>query len=202
MIATVVVALVFFFVADLVYVIDHYFVHHDRARYKVTHGRHHRRYNGKKDGPQLDEYEFSTYSSAALVSILGMSVISLLTGNIGFFAGAVLKYIHSLVFHCYQHGWWGDVPLRKQNLEAPKRTWGVASARYHAFHHSHPDEPVFTYAESWAGFDRILEALHPRIVRYTVDRESHVRGAAGARGAREHGAGPGEAHGEPHQGAT
>jgi hypothetical protein len=181
MVATLVAAVAFFFVADLVYVLDHYFVHHDRARYKVTHGRHHRRYNGKKDAPQLDEYEFSTYSSAALVSMLGMSVLSLLTGNPGFFLGAFLKYLHSLVFHCYQHGWWGDVPLRKQNLGAPARTWGLASARYHAFHHSHPDEPLFTYAESWAGFDRILEAAHPWLVRYTADRTTHIRTAFGER---------------------
>jgi hypothetical protein len=179
MLSTILAALAFFFVADMVYVADHYLVHHDRARYKVTHGRHHRRYNGRKDGPQLDEYEFSTYSSAALVSILGMSVVSLLTGNIGFFAGAVLKYIHSLLFHCYQHGWWSETPLRKQNLEAPTRSWGLASARYHAYHHSHPDEPVFTYAESWAGFDRILEALHPWLVRFTVEGVSHTRGEGG-----------------------
>jgi sterol desaturase/sphingolipid hydroxylase (fatty acid hydroxylase superfamily) len=178
MFATAVAAFAFFFVADLVYVADHYLVHHDRARYKVTHGRHHRRYNGKKDGPQLNEYEFSTYSSAALVSILGMSVVSLLTGNAGFFLGAVLKYVHSLVFHCYQHGWWGPTPLRKQGLRAPTRSWGMASARYHAFHHSNPDEPLFTYAESWAGFDRILEALHPWLVRFTVDGVSHSRSRA------------------------
>lgn len=179
MLSTILAAVAFFFVADMVYVADHYLVHHDRVRYKVTHGRHHRRYNGKKDGPQLDEYELSTYSSAALVSILGMSVVSLLTGNVGFFIGAVLKYAHSLVFHCYQHRWWSATPLRKQNLAAPTRTWGLASARYHAYHHSHPDEPVFTYAESWAGFDRILEALHPWLVRYTVEGVSHVRGEGG-----------------------
>ncbi len=178
MFSTVLAAVAFFFVADMVYALDHYLVHHDRARYKVTHGRHHARYNGKKDGPQLNAYEFSTYSSAAIVSMMGMSMLSLLTGNPGFFLGALLKYIHSLVFHCYQHGWWGDVPLRKQRLEAPRRTWGIASARYHAFHHTHPDEPIFTYAESWAGFDRILEALHPWLVRRTVDRTSHVRNAA------------------------
>ena len=175
MLSTIVAALAFFFVADLVYVADHYFVHHDKARYKVTHGRHRRRYNGVKDGPQLNEYEFSTYSSAALVSILGMSVVSLLTGNAGFFLGAVLKYAHSLLFHCYQHGWWGPVPLRKQHLGAPERTWGIASARYHAFHHSNPDEPVFTYAETWAGFDRLLERAHPWLVRFTVDGASHIR---------------------------
>jgi hypothetical protein len=189
MLATIVAAFAFFFVADLVYVADHYFVHHDRARYKVTHGRHHRRYNGKKDGPQLDDYEFSTYSSAALVSILGMSVVSLLTGNAGFFLGAVLKYVHSLIFHCYQHGWWGATPLRKQGLAAPKRSWGMASARYHAFHHSNPDEPVFTYAESWAGFDRILETIHPWLVRFTVDGVSHARdrGLAAGEGLRDEG---------------
>jgi Fatty acid hydroxylase superfamily len=175
MLLELILAAAFFFVADLVYVADHYLVHHDRARYKVTHGRHHRRYNGKKDGPQLDAYELSTYSSAALISTLGMSVLSLLTGHIGFFAGAVLKYLHSLVFHCYQHGWWGEVPVRRLDLPPPRRSWGIASARYHAYHHSHPDEAVFTYAESWAGFDRILEALHPWLVRYTADGTSHVR---------------------------
>lgn len=40
----------FFVVADLVYALDHYFVHHDPARYRATHSRHHRRYNGRKDG--------------------------------------------------------------------------------------------------------------------------------------------------------
>ncbi len=190
MISVVVAAVAFFFVADLVYALDHYFVHHDRARYKVTHGRHHARYNGKKDGPQLNAYEFSTYSSAAIVSMMGMSLLSLLTGNVGFFLGAFLKYVHSLVFHCYQHGWWGAVPLRKQKLSAPRRTWGIASAHYHAFHHTHPDEPVFTYAESWAGFDRILEAAHPWLVRRTVDGVSHTRSAVAA-------APTGDADGQP-----
>lgn len=177
MISTLVATVAFFFVADVVYAIDHYLVHHDRARYKVTHGNHHRRYNGRKDAPQLDRYEFSTYTSAAVVSMLGMSVLSLLSGNPGFFLGAALKYVHSLVFHCYQHGWWGEVPLRKQALPAATRSWGMASARYHAYHHSHPDDRVFTYAESWAGFDRILERLHPWLVRFTVDGTTHVRGA-------------------------
>lgn len=57
----------------------------------------------------------------------------------------------------------------------------MASARYHAFHHSHPDDRIFTYAESWAGFDRILELLHPWLVRFTVDRAAHVRTVQGAR---------------------
>jgi sterol desaturase/sphingolipid hydroxylase (fatty acid hydroxylase superfamily) len=172
---TVVAAAAFCVIADFVYVVDHYLVHHDRARYKVTHGRHHRRYNGVKDSVQLNGYELSTYSSAALVSMLGMSVLSLLSGNWGFLGGAVLKYIHTLLFHCYQHGWWGQVPLRKQQLGPPSRGWGISSARYHAFHHSHPDNPIFTYSESWSGWDRILEALHPWLVRHTVDGASHVR---------------------------
>jgi hypothetical protein len=175
MLSTILAAAAFCFIADLVYVVDHYFVHHDRARYKLTHGVHHRRYNGKKDGPQLDHYELSTYSSAALLSMMGTSVLSLLSGNWGFFAGAVLKYAHTLLFHCYQHKWWGEVPLKKQGIAAPRRSWGISSARYHAYHHSHPDEAIFTYSESWSGFDRILEALHPWLVRYTVDGKSHVR---------------------------
>ena len=130
----------FFFVADLVYAVDHYFVHHDRQRYRVTHGRHHRRYNGKKDGPQLDVYELSTYGSAALMSMAIASVVSLMTGNPGFVLGAVFKFAHSLLFHLYQHGWWREVPLRRQQLGVPRRSWLIASAKYHAFHHSHPDD--------------------------------------------------------------
>lgn len=159
----------FFFVADLVYAVDHYFVHHDRERYRATHSRHHRRYNGAKDAPQLDNYELSTYGTAAVMYVAISSVLSLLTGNPGFFIGAVLKFGHTLLFHLYQHGWWGAVPVRKQDLGAPKRTWGFASARYHAFHHSHPEDRIFTYSESWAGFDRILELVHPWLYRFTAD---------------------------------
>lgn len=178
---TVLACAAFFFVADLVYAIDHYLVHHDRERYRVTHGRHHRRYNGKKDAAQLDAYELSTYGSAAIMTIAITSVLSLTTGNPGFLLGAVLKFAHTLLFHWYQHRWWGEVPLRQQHLDAPKRSWLMASARYHAFHHSHPDDRIFTYAESWAGFDRILELLHPWLVRFTVDRAAHVRTVQGAR---------------------
>ncbi len=163
----------FFVIADFVYAVDHYFVHHDRQRYRVTHGRHHRRYNGKKDAAHLDGYEMSTYGSAALMTMGLTSVASLMTGNPGFFIGAVLKFVHTLVFHLYQHGWWSKVPVRQQKLEPPRRTWGLASARYHAFHHSHPDDGVFTYAESWAGFDRVLEILHPWLVRFTADGARH-----------------------------
>jgi hypothetical protein len=170
----------FFFIADLVYAVDHYMVHHDRERYRATHGRHHRRYNGKKDAAQLDSYELSTYGSAAVMTMAITSVVSLMTGNPGFFIGAVLKFIHTLLFHVYQHGWWSAVPLRQQKLGAPKRSWLIASAKYHAFHHSHPDDRVFTYAESWAGFDRVLEALHPWLVRFTADGASHVRSESGA----------------------
>ena len=172
----------FFFVADLVYAVDHYLVHHDRERYRVTHGRHHRRYNGRKDAAQLDAYELSTYGSAAIMTIAITSVLSLMTGNPGFLLGAALKFVHTLLFHLYQHRWWGAVPLRQQHLGAPKRTWLIASAKYHAFHHSHPDDRIFTYAESWAGFDRLLELLHPWLVRFTVDGAAHVRTAPGARG--------------------
>jgi hypothetical protein len=159
----------FFFCADFAYTLDHYLVHHDRERYRRTHGRHHRRYNGAKDAPQLDEYELTTYTSAAVVSMATMSALSLMTGNFGFFVGALAKYVHSLVLHLYQHRWWGAVPLRKQNLGRPRRHWGLVSARTHAFHHSHPDDATFTYAETWAGFDRILEWAHPHLVRFTAD---------------------------------
>ncbi|HSO34804.1 MAG TPA: sterol desaturase family protein [Labilithrix sp.] len=171
----------FFFVADLVYAVDHYLVHHDRERYRVTHGRHHRRYNGKKDAPQLDAYELSTYGSAAIMTVAITSVLSLGTGNPGFLLGAVLKFVHTLLFHLYQHRWWREIPLRQQHLGAPKRTWRIASAKYHAFHHSHPDDAIFTYAESWAGFDRLLELLHPWLVRFTVDGAAHVRTLEGER---------------------
>jgi hypothetical protein len=155
--------------SDLVYTLDHYFVHHDRERYRQGHARHHRRYNGAKDAPQLDDYEIATYVSASLVSMAALSVLSLLTGHVGCFAGATLKLAHSLLFHLYQHRWWGEVPLRKQQLGPPRRGWGLASARYHAFHHSHPSDEVFTYTESWAGFDRLLEWAHPVLVRFTAD---------------------------------
>jgi hypothetical protein len=105
-----------------------------------------------------------------MMSLALTSVVSLMTGNVGFFVGAALKFAHTLLFHLYQHGWWGTVPLRRQCLGPPRRTWGLATARYHAYHHSHPDDPIFTYAETWAGFDRILEHLHPWLVRFTADR--------------------------------
>lgn len=183
-------AAAFFFAADLVYTLDHYLVHHDRERYRKGHGRHHARYVGLKDAPQLDAYELSTYSSAAALSTAAMLTLSLLTGNWGFAIGAGLKYVHSLVFHCYQHRWWSETrTLKQQDLPAPKRHWGLASARYHARHHSHPNDPVFTYAESWAGFDRILEWAHPWLVKRTVDgRARAVKQAALAGGATEEGA--------------
>ncbi len=169
-VTTAAAVLAVFVVSDLVYALDHYLVHHDRERYRQTHSRHHRRYNGEKRGPQLDDYELSTYGSAAVLTMAGLSILSLFTGNVGFFLGAVLKLAHSLLFHLYQHRWWGDVPLRKQRLGRPRATFGFASARYHAFHHSDPDdERLFTYAESWAGWDRLLEWAHPVLVRFTAD---------------------------------
>jgi hypothetical protein len=162
-------AALFFFAADLVYTLDHYFVHHDRERYRAGHARHHRRYNVGKNAAQLDDYELETYGSAALLSFMGTSTLSLLTGNWGFALGAALKFVHSLVFHCYQHGWWSTVPLRKQGLPVPQRGWGLASAHYHAHHHAHPEDAVFTYAKSWKGFDRLLERAHPWLVRFTKD---------------------------------
>jgi hypothetical protein len=170
----------FFVAADLVYTMDHYFVHHDRERYKQGHSRHHRRYVGAKDGPQLDSYELTTYGSAAVVSFAVMAVLALLTGVWGFAIGAALKFLHSLLFHCYQHRWWSGAPLRRQRVGRPRRSWGIASAEYHAHHHAHPDDEVFTFAESWQGFDRILERVHPWLVRYTVDGRSARRGAEGS----------------------
>jgi hypothetical protein len=170
---TIAAAVFFFFCADLVYTLDHYLVHHDRERYRTGHSRHHRRYNFAKNAPQLDDYELSTYGSAALLSFVGMATLSLLTGNWGFAIGAALKFVHSLVFHCYQHGWWRkDMPLRDQKLPLPKRGWGLATAHYHAHHHAHPEHEVFTYSESWQGFDRILEWAHPWLVRYTKDHQA------------------------------
>ncbi|AKV02786.1 hypothetical protein AKJ09_09449 [Labilithrix luteola] len=173
LLSTIVAAAAFFVGADLVYTVDHYLVHHDHDRYKRTHSRHHRRYVGSKDAVQLDGYELWTYGRAALISTLAMVPLSLLTGNPGFVIGGVLKFVHSLLFHLYQHGWWSSVPLRKQGLPPPKPGWGFASAHYHAHHHAYPDDAVFTYAESWQGFDRILEWAHPRIVRYTKDGHGH-----------------------------
>ncbi len=159
-----------FFVADLVYVIDHYFVHFNRDRYRQTHARHHRRYNGARGGqPQFDDFELSTYNSAGFGLLIAMSVMSLFTGNVGFVLGAALKWVHSLLFHLYQHGWWSDTAVRVKPPPRPRPSWGLASARYHAWHHSNPNDDRFTYAESWAGFDRILEMLHPWLVRFTAD---------------------------------
>lgn len=169
-------ALGIFLIADLVYVVDHYLVHHDTPRYRTTHGRHHRRYNGKRAGEvHLDGYELSTYSTASFMMACGCSVLSLFTGNPGFLLGAVVKYVHSLVFHLYQHRWWSDTPVRQQYLAAPRPHWGLASARYHAFHHSDPNDPIFTYSETWAGWDRLLELGHPWLVRFTVDGKDRRR---------------------------
>jgi sterol desaturase/sphingolipid hydroxylase (fatty acid hydroxylase superfamily) len=169
-----------FFFADLVYALDHYLVHRDRARYRRMHGRHHKRYNGRKDAPQLDAYELTTYSSAAFMLTLGMSLFTLFTGNVGFLLGALLKWIHSFTFHCYQHGWWStERTVRQLELGRPKRTWGLATAKYHAWHHSNPDDSPFTYAESWAGFDRILERVDPWLEMRTVNaREKAARAAS------------------------
>jgi hypothetical protein len=170
-----------FAVSDLVYVLDHYFVHHDRERYARTHGRHHRRYNGPKDGPHLDRGERATYNSAGLASCVGASVLSLYTGNPGFLAGALAKWAHSLLFHLYQHRWWGEVPIVRQGVPRPGWRWGLATARYHAYHHAQPNDTRFTYAESWAGFDRLLEWAHPWLVRFTVDgRRARLEGQAAA----------------------
>jgi hypothetical protein len=108
------------------------------------------------------------------MSCCGASFLSLMTGNWGFLAGAVLKFLHSLVFHLYQHGWWSETPVRKLGFAAPKGGWGIASARYHAFHHSHPEEGVFTYAESWRGFDRLLEIAHPWLYLHTADGKAGI----------------------------
>lgn len=178
--ASALAAAAFFFAADLVYTLDHYLVHHDRERYRAGHSRHHRRYNIEKNAPQLDAYELQTYGSAAALSIAATSALSLLTGNWGFVIGATLKFVHSLVFHCYQHGWWSEVPLRKKALPPPTPGWGFATARYHAHHHAHPNDAMFTYAESWQGFDRILEWAHPWLVRFTVDGRARAHASNGA----------------------
>jgi hypothetical protein len=105
----------------------------------------------------------------------GSSVLSLFTGNPGFVLGAVVKYVHSLTLHLYQHHWWADTPVRQQCLGTPRSHWGLVSARYHAFHHSDPTDPVFTYSETWAGWDRLLELAHPFLVRLTVDGKERRR---------------------------
>jgi hypothetical protein len=167
-----------FVVSDLVYTVDHYLVHHDKDRYLKTHGRHHVRYGGAKGGSHLDHYEVSTYATAAFMSLMPTSLLTLFTGNPGFFLGAVLKFVHSLLFHLYQHRWWGAVNVRKLAPPRPRGGWGIASARYHAFHHANPDDEVFTYCESWKGFDRILEWLHPWLHRFTVDGARKLRAEA------------------------
>jgi len=114
-------------------------------------------------------YEVRTYGTAAVMSLLPASLLTLFTGNVGFVVGVLLKFVHTLVFHCYQHGWWGKTNIRAQRLGKPRRHWGIASAQYHAWHHSNPDDRPFCYAESWAGFDRLLEWAHPWLHRWTVD---------------------------------
>jgi hypothetical protein len=172
----------FFVVADFVYVVDHYFVHHDADRYARRHARHHDRYAGARTGRHLDAYELATYGRAAAVSVVVASGVSVVTGNAGFALGAVLKYVHSLLFHLYQHRWWSAVRVAEQPLASPPgRGWGLATSRYHAFHHARPGHPVFTFAESWQGFDRILERLHPWLVRVTADAR---RVRAGSRSTR------------------
>lgn len=167
-----------FFVADLVYTLDHYLVHHDRKRFAATHAVHHARYNRIKDAPQLDAYELTTYSTSGFLLTLAMSVISLFTGNVGFVLGGAAKWAHSLLFHLYQHRFWNiGVPVGRQGIPCPRSNWGLCTDRYHAFHHSNPDDRRFTYAESWAGFDRLLERLDPWLVRHTVDGRPPARRA-------------------------
>ena len=116
---------------------------------------------------------FSYASESAAAARAGVALFS---GNVGFVLGAVLKYAHSLLFHLYQHRWWGEVPVRKVFPEPPRPTWGFASAHYHAWHHAHPESPIFTYAEHWAGFDRSLERLDPWLERLSSDaREARRR---------------------------
>ncbi len=178
-----------FFLSDLVYTLDHYFVHHDKKRYASGHGRHHLRYGGTRDSEHLNFYEVSTYATASLMSLMPTSLLSLFTGNPGFVLGALLKFVHSLLFHLYQHRWWGARPVSKLGLAKPTGGWGIASAAYHAHHHAAPNDGPFCYAESWKGFDRLLEWAHPRLVRFTVDGQSRVhfepRPAAVARRAPE-----------------
>jgi hypothetical protein len=165
-----------FFVSDFVYALDHYLVHYDRERYKTTHIIHHVRYGGVRKGPHLDHSELSTYGTAAFMSLMPTSVLTLLTGNPGFFIGALLKFLHTLIYHHYQHGWWSEVNVKAQKQGKPKPTWGLAHAKYHAWHHSNPDDLPLTVSESWAGFDRILELLHPWLYRYvTVDGRKEMR---------------------------
>ena len=178
---TAIAVLGFFFVADLVYTLDHYLVHHDSERYRRRHRRHHCRYQGPKSAAQLDAYELSTYSRAGAISIAITGVLSLLSGNWGFLLGAALKYAHSLLFHLYQHRWWSVAPAQKLQISTPRRGWGIASAAYHAHHHARPDDELFTYAESWQGFDRILEWAHPVLVRYTADGRKSLHPAAAGR---------------------
>jgi hypothetical protein len=177
-----------FLVSDIVYVLDHYFVHHDRERYARTHARHHRRYNGPKDAPHLDPGERATYNTAGAASCVGASVLTLYTGNPGFLVGALLKWAHSLLFHLYQHRWWGEVPVGNQGIARPRAWWGMASWRYHAYHHTQPNDGRFTYAESWAGFDRLLELAHPWLVRFTADHRRAAKERRHAAAPRRRGA--------------
>src|SRR5262245_345785 len=193
LISTALAAFSVFVVSDFVYTLDHYFVHHDKARYVKTHGRHHVRYGGAQNAQHLDSYEVSTYGTAALMSLMPTSLLSLFTGNPGFALGAALKFLHSLLFHLYQHKWWGPMNVRKLGLGRPRRGWGIASAHYHAYHHSNPDDRPFTYAESWKGWDRLLEWAHPWLVRRTVDGARPARSTA-ARTANEPLTGDGETH--------
>jgi anti-anti-sigma regulatory factor len=116
-------------------------------------------------------------ATITLCGVLDDSSVSLLTEQLD---AAVNQQARSIVFQAddlssISAGALRALVFRKQKLGAPKRTWLLASAKYHAFHHSHPDDAVFTYSESWAGFDRILEWAHPWLVKLTKDGRAHVR---------------------------
>ena len=191
MLATIAAVLAVFFIADLIYTVRHYWVHHDARAYVREHKWHHGRYRGKQTGAVLDWSEFAVYTRSGVAMALLGGFLTWLSGEPGFLIGAVLKWIHNYVFHLYQHAWWGREPDEWRRAP-PRAGWGLASARYHAYHHRAARRRPFTYAESWAGFDRILERLHPLIVRFTPDaRRSRYRlqaphsGAQSSRALRE-----------------
>ncbi len=178
MIWTVLIALGVFLAADLIYTVRHYLVHHDSDAYVRTHEEHHERYLGARDGLVLDAKEFWVYTRSGLIMAVAGLGLSLLTKEPGFAIGAAVKWAHNYLFHLYQHRWWGTDTGESFERRPVRAGWGMASARYHAFHHHAARSRPFTYAETWAGFDRLLELAHPWLLRWTADARRSRRPAA------------------------
>ena len=165
-----------FLLADFIYAMDHYFVHRNAMRYLAQHRPHHDFYADGRATPLFMPGEFARYTATGLATILVGALLWWQTGVIGFVIGGVLKFAHNYLFHMYQHHW---AYKEHDKNDAPMRAgWGIASARYHQFHHDHPNRRPFTYAETWAGWDRILEMADPVLSRVSANHRRARRNAA------------------------